>query len=45
VHVDVDKTLFKHAINPSSFADFQEGRDDKIFTIVTLTYQILQLVK
>jgi hypothetical protein len=31
--LDVDKTLFKHAITPSAFADFQEGRDDKIYTI------------
>jgi hypothetical protein len=28
VDVGVDKILFKHAITPSAFADFQEGRDD-----------------
>ena len=34
---DDDKTLF-NTLTPSAFADFQEERDDKIYTTVTFTY-------
>jgi hypothetical protein len=30
--------LHLNTLTPSAFADFQEGRDDKKYTIVTFTY-------
>jgi hypothetical protein len=30
--------LYLNTLTPSAFSDFQEGRDDKEYTIVTFTY-------